>query len=278
MAMHGAARRSPATQMAISHPGVFTPDGTAFRGLPGVPMTLPREVGKLLCRDGKIIDKNVAKSNIGRTLTKKLTDTANLLANSRDRACDAANRALALQGRMPRSGADEWHAANHTKILNVTRDMDRLLSELKTTRLLWKTAAKDEILSKDIVFDLYQKASHLFVETQAASDEAAVEMRRGLLFRQEHTATWARLEEQERGKRARREGDDDDELWFGETKKGVACHPARPVCSSGSENEADGNAELAGIVHVVNKVSQRAPEFQKGAPRSRSTDDRTRVP
>ena len=75
MAMYGAARRQPAMQMAISHPGVITPDGSAFRGLPGVPMTLPREVGKLLCPDGKIIDKKVASSNIGRTLISSPTIT-----------------------------------------------------------------------------------------------------------------------------------------------------------------------------------------------------------
>ena len=140
---------------------------------------------------------------------------------------------------------------------------------MKTTRLLWKTAAREEILSTDIVFDLYVKASQLFVDTHVASDEAAVMMKRALAFRQEHTAIWARLEQESR-KRPRSE-EEPGELSFGERKKGGACHPARPLCSSGSENEDDGNEDRERQVYIVNKVSQRAPEFHKGARRSRST-------
>jgi hypothetical protein len=83
---------------------------------------------------------------------------------------------------MPRGIADEWRARNHSKIGTMT-NVDKLLTDLRESR--WKTVAKEEPLSTEIVWEWYIRAFHLYAELHTALEQAETE--EGTVVKQEST-------------------------------------------------------------------------------------------
>ena len=256
--MQGAAKRAPAVQMGICAPRSVGPDGSALRGKPNVPITaLPKARGHLLNAKHEISDRNVANTNIGRLLVGALKKATTLLDTWEERANELAERARVLRDGVPRVNVDAWHATNHSRIENVARDVDRLLNELRHCRGFWKTVAKDELLSADIVWDLYLRGSHLYAEMHAALEQAETVLRKARSFKQDHSVTMTRMEQASRKRYL--EADDQEQR---------AGRPAKPECSSGSESDKDGE-QHDGVVYVLTRTP-RGNTFSAGDAHCRS--------
>ena len=136
------------------------------------------------------------------------------------------------------------------------RDVDRLLNDLRASRKFWRTVAKDELLSADIVWDIYLRASHLYAEMHVALEQAETELKKARSLKHEHTTIMARMEQASR----KRYLDDEQEQR--------ADGPRKPMCSSGSESEDDVGRH-DGIVYVVTKTT-RDSTFSAGDAHCRS--------
>jgi hypothetical protein len=218
---------------------------------------LPKARGHLLNAKHEISDRNVANTNIGRLLVGALKKATTLLDTWEERANELAERARVLRDGVPRVNVDAWHATNHSRIENVARDVDRLLNELRHCRGFWKTVAKDELLSADIVWDIYLRASHLYAEMHAALEQAETELKKARSFKHDHTTIMVRMEQASRKRYL--EHDEEEQRAGG---------PAKPMCSSGSESEDDVGRH-DGIVYVLTKKPKDST-FSEGDAHCRS--------
>ena len=256
--MQGAVKRVPPVQMGICAPRSVGPDGSGLRGKPNVPHSgLPKDRGQLLDTRHKIIDPTVAKYNISKLWTAAHHKATTLLATCEERAAELAERARGVRDAMPRVNTDAWHATNHSKIDNLARDVDRLLNELREGRKFWRTVAKDELLSADIVWDIYLRASHLYAEMHAALEQAETELKKARSFKHDHTTIMVRMEQASRKRYL--EHDEEEQRAGG---------PAKPMCSSGSESEDDVGRH-DGIVYVLTKKPKDST-FSEGDAHCRS--------
>lgn len=145
-------------------------------------MVLPRTLGGLL-DDGKI-KHGVPKSNMAKFLHRKLEETETLLSTAREKASDMESRARALEAKVPSRDSEKllWHETNRNRALVLTRDIERLLNELKKVRAFWKRAALEELKCTDLVWDLLLRATILYADANVALEEARASMRRALAF------------------------------------------------------------------------------------------------
>ena len=236
------------------------PAGTAFRGKPSVPMVLPRTLGGLL-DDGKI-KRGVPKSNMAKFLNRKLEETETLLSTASEKANDMESRARALEGKVPSRDSDKltWHETNRHRALGLTRDIERLLNELKDVRAFWKRAALEELKSTDLVWDLLLRATVLYSESNVALEEARAAMRRALAFMNEHSTAWTRIEQAKRKRESSERHRDDDGIRAAR----------KPEWSSGSDGDGDEEDDQHGQVYVVTEASKSAPDYLPGAEHWRS--------
>jgi hypothetical protein len=253
-------RKASATQLEIGRAEASDFAGTAFRGKPSVPMILPRALGGLL-DDGKM-KRGVPMSNMAKFLNRKLEETESLLSTASEKANDMESRARALAAKMPSREIEKltWHETNRNRALVLTRDIERLLNELKEARAFWKRAAVEELKCTDLVWDLLLRATVLYAEANVALEEARASMRRALAFMNEHSTAWTRIEHAKRRRDTNERHRDDDGFLAAR----------KPDWSSGSDGDGDKEDDQHGQVYVVTEASKSAPDYLPGAEHWRS--------
>ena len=172
------------------------------------------------------------------------------------------SRARALEGKVPSRDSEKllWHETNRNRALVLTRDIERLLNELKKVRAFWKRAALEELKCTDLVWDLLLRATILYADANVALEEARASMRRALAFMNEHSTAWTRIEQAKRKRESSERHRDDDGIRAAR----------KPEWSSGSDGDGDEEDDQHGQVYVVTEASKSAPEYLPGAEHWRS--------
>jgi hypothetical protein len=117
------------------------------------------------------------------------------------------------------------------------------LNELRESRKFWRTVAKDELLSADIIWDIYLRASHVYAEIHAALAQAETVLKQARTFKHDHTTIMARMEQASRKRYLQCDQEEQEQC---------ARRPAKPECSSGSESDKDCE-QHDGVVYVLTK-------------------------
>jgi hypothetical protein len=127
------------------------------------------------------------------------------------------------------------------------------LNELRESRKFWRTVAKDELSSADIIWDIYLRASHVYAEMHAALAQAETVLKQARTFKHDHTTIMARMEQASRKRYLQCDQEEQEQC---------ARRPAKPERSSGSESDKDCE-QHDGVVYVLTKMP-RGDTFSAG--------------
>jgi hypothetical protein len=194
----------------------------------------------------KIIDPRVALFNISKLWTSAHHKATTLLGTWEDRAADLEQRVRGFREAMPRVNTEAWHVTNHGRIDQLSRDIDRLLNDLRASRKFWRTVAKDELLSADIIWDIYLRASQVYAEIHAALEQAETVLKYARQFKFDHTTIMARMEQASRKRCLQNDQEEHEQR---------ARRPAKPECSSGSESDSE---QHDGVAYVLTRTARDA--------------------